>query len=57
VIYEATNKRYKKRMRKIRKRDQNLDKLSNDEGSTTGQSTEAAAAHQMKKSNFLEDIQ
>lgn len=31
--------------------------MSNDGGSTTGQSTEAAAAHQMKKSNFLEDIQ
>ena len=57
MIYEATNKRYKKRMRKIRKRDQDLDKMSYDGGSTTGQSTEAAAAHQMKKSNFLEDIQ
>ena len=46
-------------MRKIRK-GRDLDNLSNNDdsnGSTTGQSTEAVAAHHMKKSNFLEDIQ
>ena len=51
-----SNARYKKKMRYIRKREKKLDdKLSN--GSTTGQSNAAAAAAQMIKSNFIEDIQ
>jgi hypothetical protein len=51
-----SNARYKKKMRYIRKREKKMDdKLSN--GSTTGQSNAAAAAAQMIKSNFIEDIQ
>lgn len=54
--YQATNREYKKRQRCVRKRDKKgEDKLSN--GSTGQSSSAAAAAIQMIKSNFIEDIQ